>query len=92
MKKNAAFQRATLPILLIVASSAFTGCGNPGSEGQGQTHTPVTPNNQRAAPRQAVPTPPTADQIDPSSPRAVLGGTSTTNPSTGRAPDSSAPH
>ena len=33
-----------------------------------------------------VPTPPTADQISPSSPHAVLGGTSKTQPSDGNAP------
>ena len=70
-----------LAVTLLTASLAL-GCRNPGGEGQGQTHTPTTFDNQKSAQR-TVPTPPTADQVDPSSPRAVLGGTSTVHATPG---------
>ena len=60
--------------------SGFAGCRNPGEEGQGQTHTQTTPDNQSRPQQPAVPTPPSADQISPDSPSAVLNGTSTTQP------------
>ncbi|MGI4828226.1 MAG: hypothetical protein ACRYFU_08560 [Janthinobacterium lividum] len=70
-------------VIFLIAASPLTGCRNPGAEGQGQTNTPATNDNQKALHPQKVPTPPTADQIDPNSPKAVLGGTSTTSPSNG---------
>ena len=63
-----------------LACSMLGGCRNPGEEGQNQTHTQTTPDNPHQVRQGNVPTPPTADQVSPSSPTAVLGGTSTTQP------------
>ena len=72
-----------LAAIFFIAALAVTGCRNPGAEGQGQTNTPATNDNQKAGQPQNVPTPPSADRIDPNAPKAVLGGTSTTSPSNG---------
>ena len=83
-----------LPLAALLASLAVTGCRNPGEEGQGQTHTAVPPNTRQPAQPPNTAAPPSADQVDPSSPRAVLDGTSTTHPATNptaTSPSSSSP-
>ena len=64
----------------LFAFTLLAGCRNPGEEGQGQTHTAIAPHNHPSQSPANVATPPTEDRIDPSSPKAVLGGTSATQP------------
>ncbi len=64
---------------VLAAILYLTGCRNPAGN--------APPAARSTPPRQFyVPKPPSADEISPSSPRAVLDGTSTTQPATQTAP------
>ena len=65
--------------VFLAATLYLLGCRNTASQ--------APPAARSTQPQQfKVPTPPSADQISPSSPRAVLDGTSTTQPATQPAP------
>lgn len=66
-------------ILVLAAALNLTGCRAP--DGYTAPAARTTPPHQ-----QRVPVPPSADEVTPSSPRAVLDGTSTTQPATQLAP------
>ncbi len=69
-------------VTALVLLFGMTGCHGDTDQGGGTDRGGAT----KPAARQQPPStsmPPTADQVDPSSPRAVLGGTSTTQPATG---------
>jgi len=64
--------------LLLAAMAA--GCHGDTNQGGGADKGHAVPNGSPQQVHQPVPTPPTADQVEPSSPQAILGGTSTTQP------------
>ncbi len=66
--------------LLIVALA--TGCHSDTNQGGGADKGHAVPAGTPQQTQQAVPTPPSADRIDPNSPQAVLHGTTTTKSQT----------
>jgi hypothetical protein len=68
---------------LLVLALALPGCHGDTAQGGGTDTGHAARQGTPQQVQQPVPTPPTADQIDPDSPRAVLNGTSTTEPQAG---------
>lgn len=71
-------------VVTVLLAGLLTGCHADTAQGGAQERGSAgTSSPKQNPPRQGAgttPTPPTADQVDPSSPRAVIDGTSTTQP------------
>ena len=74
---------AWLVFALLIAALAG-GCHGDSNQGGGADKGHAAPAGTPQQVQQPVPTPPTADQVDPSSPQAVIHGTSTTQPAQGQ--------
>lgn len=82
MKHSGLTPNATTICLLfsLLLTEVAAGCHGDTDQGGATDRAHASQPATRAAPAPKVPTPPSADQMDPDSPRAVLNGTSTTQP------------